>query len=379
MNNEERYTIIKQEGDVYTVVCKFCHEDEEMWDRPLRLRKSHYINGVICCGCNGSPRLTERQKGVRSARILENLGYKLEKVDSSEGKLVVHCHNEKSDNSWKVGYESLLAKGCVDPSEPHKNKLEDNEYIKRFSSAYEDGTVFERLGGMSWRITCPTCVKDEYTVVGVCCGSFDINITSLLKGSKPCRCITRFNWSKEQRQYQIQKALYDEGCDTNIEWVDDFSKKKSKSKFRWLCSKGHTNETSVSKFINSGNRCRRCNSSHNGYYPHRSGEIDYLYVVRLPDGVYKLGRSFVLEERYENINKEFKREEFKKYTGGLSVVKEYTGVHDKVFEVEQDILLELENKGMRVYKNWTTETFDVSGLSYVLDYLMNNKDLTPKR
>lgn len=138
------------------------------------------------------------------------------------------------------------------------------------------------------------------------------------------------------------------------------------------------NETSVNKFINSGNRCKRCNNSHNGFYPHRSGEIDYLYVIRLPDGVYKLGRSFVLEDRYKNISKTFNKEEFKKYTGCLSVLKEYTGVHKKVYQVEQTILGVLEDEGVRTYKNWTTETFDESGLNYVLEYLSNNKDLTLK-
>lgn len=401
-------TFINKVGAIYTVVglhkrghqnkdiyyhlsCSKCSEDKELYPRPFVTIRSNLMKGAIPCGCSKSYRWDKEQYKVLLERRCKETMNRLkgfQEWNTYKTRVNLQCNIHKETFSATV--ETFLKKDirCKKCNILFRSRRSEDCHIDEFllTGKFKEGTVFCRdldtkdsKGYHShWKVRCPLCYNDEYSINGLCSGIFTAIGQSLKREELPCRCSNKFLWSKEQRQYQIQKALSEEGLDTSIEWVDDFNKKKSNSKFRWLCSEGHTNETSVSKFINSGNRCRRCNKSHNGYYPHRSGEIDYLYIIRLPDGIYKLGRSFVLEVRYKNINKEFKREEFKKYPEGLSVVKEYTGTHNKVFEAEQDILLELENKGMRVYKNWTTETFNEAGLSYVLEYLTGNKDLTLK-
>lgn len=373
MRNEERYKILGKEGDYYTIVCKFCHEDKELWYKPLKIRKSHYENNVCCCGCDGRPRFNLKQKEIRCRRILEKLGYEFKSLIENGAGWIVNCYNESTGNYWKVGYMSLISKGCTDPKEPHKNKLKDDEYIERFSHNYESGTEFVRLSEDKWEITCPTCKSDEYTLAGVCSGTFEVRISSLLRGNKPCRCSKRPSWTESQIEYKIHKLLREEGIPQTIEWIDDYSDKKRKSKFKWLCKQGHSCNTAVGNFIGKSDRCKICNSSCNGYYPERCSEQDNLYIVKLPDGSFKIGRSFSLQERFKRITRAFNKVEGK---GEIEVIRIIEGIHSEMYNLEQQLLDLLDSLGLRLYRSWTAESFKKEGIveveNKIEDYLQTS-------
>lgn len=148
---------------------------------------------------------------------------------------------------------------------------------------------------------CKMCDKDEYH-------SFSNNIFKnywnilYRRGIQSCRCNDKYPWTKEQREYQINKVLNGKF----ICWVGKYT--NSKSCFQWICNEGHLNNSTPDNTLNNSRGCKICNSSANGFYKNRPEESDFLYLLEIcnettKEHFLKIGRAFNIKERINKLNK----------------------------------------------------------------------------
>lgn len=201
----------------------------------------------------------------------------------------------------------------------------------------------------------------------------------LRRGALSCRCSSCYRWTQEQREYRIKKICKEEGF-TFIGWGTKEGYKNALSKFEWLCARNHKCSTPVDSFL-SGTRCRDCgflktkeNSYGNGYgcYPERRDEKDYLYILNFNDRYIKVGRSFNLHQRFNQLARKSKiiRED-------TTILQVYTSTHQTVYDTEQWLHEELRERGFEYNEPdglWSTELFDLD-CTDALSYLLNQADL----
>lgn len=166
-------------------------------------------------------------------------------------------------------------------------------------------------------------------------------------------------WTPQEREQQINKVFTVEGG-AFVMWKGKY--KNWASKFHWVCSEGHHCETRVSSFLSSGIRCMTCKKIKHreegtfyGYYPKRTQETDYLYIIHFKkSGYIKVGRSFDVDRRVRELLKlsNHNRNE-------IEILAIYTGKHKDVYDTEQWIHEELTERGFyHEDSEWTVETFD---------------------
>ena len=228
-------------------------------------------------------------------------------------------------------------------------KDKDNKYYKGSFKNKECyiGFVFNKSdkelssgGKPYWEYTCPVCSSDEYVQNGLCSGVFTSTSSSLCRGSKGCRCGGNYYWTKEQREYQIQKICKKEGF-IFIGWVDGY--KNADSKIVWMCNNGHIRSNfTVARFRSrsetSGIRCICSAENIDGYYSARSGEMDTCYLLHFTnpstgEKFIKIGRSFV-------NNYKGRLQYFRKYYNVVEISTN-TDIHDVIHKMEKQFHIEL--------------------------------------
>lgn len=203
------------------------------------------------------------------------------------------------------------------------------------------------------------------------------NISSFLHHKTGCPLEAKNKrWTSEERKQQIQEVFNVEGG-VFLGWESDIYK-NAHSKFIWLCPEGHKCTTEINSFLKTHRRCKDCAKMRlkedgigYGYYPSRKEEQDYLYITHFKKGDYiKIGRSFDIERRLNQLLSlsDHKRKE-------VEFLAVYTGRHENVYNIEQQIHKELTSHGFYHEKSeWTTETFYI-GCESVLFELLNKSSL----
>lgn len=365
---------------IFSVTCSICNADTDLFPEEFSVSKGSLTSGGFPCGCT-KLKWSEEQYIIRINRECTIRGYTFhgfaEKFKGQKTKL--DLENIETGYRWKSGTINSLFTGIGDPvvgncKRKKANLIEDHVHIRRFmeTGSFLEGTEFTRSerkdtqGWKSyWKLKCPKCSDpdDEYVKVGLCDGVFEVSGNSLRSGYTPCRCSISFRWSKDQREYQINKLLSKEGG-SFIGW-GGLTYKSNKSIFEWVCGNGHTCRTSVVCFLNIGNRCVHCYREVQsglgrlyGYYPSRVEEKDYLYLILFKNyDCIKVGRSFDVNRRLKGntgllaiSNSEIE---------DIEILEVYTGTHQEVWDVEQSTHTELTKLGF--YHNesaWTKETFN---------------------
>ena len=361
----------------YEVTCSVCSKDEELFPNPFMVTKGHLMSGQSPCGCTKF-KWSVGQFTTLCRRKCDDLGYEF-KGFSGEFKgahTKVKIHNRVTGNTWcSTSITHFLNSKVRDPVShliklSELSRLPDEHHVLGFIKAgFSSKDVFTKIpnvnGQSCWLFTCHKCKNDEYTLTGVCDGSFKANTSGLKKGFKPCRCSANYHWTKEQREYQIKSICEDEGL-TWLGWITN--NYKVSGKFRWLCSKGHLCEdTNVSNFLYHGKRCKTCSNLEtrfNGFYPERRDETDFLYLFDCGDST-KIGRSFDICRRTKDLSSH----KFLGFTPEL--LQSYTATHQVVYDTEQAIHTELRERGFQFDCDWTTECF-TKDCWYVLQEILED-------
>lgn len=289
--------------------------------------------------------------------------------DYQRNKTKLDLENKITGNRWETTSIDSFLQGRGDPDIFYKRK-EDDYHLQGFYKAgfttdykfWRSERVNRRGFKPYWNYTCPICSNDEYVQEGLCSGVFESKVCGLKIGNKPCRCSDLYFWTQEQREYQIKKVCKRESLKF-LGWTDGVYK-NSKSKFSWVCNKGHTRETTVSSFINTNTRCLTCHNEtfgFYGYYPDRTTEDDSLYVLDFGNYI-KVGRSFNVKQRLRDLSKESSIPLDK-----INVIKLYSGNHQEVYDTEQWVHEELRERGFEHKESdWSTETFTKDSLDCAL-------------
>ena len=106
----------------------------------------------------------------------------------------------------------------------------------------------------------------------------------------------------------------------------------------------------------------------NGYYHKRKDEQDFLYVLNLGNSFIKIGRTFDIDERIDDIRKP-------RSSGikDITKLRIFTATHKEIYDTEQALLEELRERGFQLRLNWTNECFENECL-FVLDGLLDMCD-----
>lgn len=224
-------------------------------------------------------------------------------------RCILVCEEGHTSNNTTVVNLLRGMGGCITCRNNLKPNLKDDIIvIAEFN--YPKGTTFKRspLKGSYWDLYCPVCSIDEYVSAGVCTGVFTSWVSNLKKEAVTCRCSKSYNWTQEQREYQIRKVCIEEDL-TFSEWSEGHYINGS-YKFNWKCKYGHECTTSVNKFLYGRQRCRTCADNEWGFYKHRMSEIDTLYLLSFYDKIsserfIKIGRTFNLRSRLASFPKNY--------------------------------------------------------------------------
>lgn len=378
----------------YVCECSVCSEDNELFPYgSISSRKENLQNGSIPCGCAKKRKWTEEQNIIRVKRACLDLGYIFNGWSSEYkgGRTRLDLFNPRNNNRWYTNTVEGILGGRGDRLENFENTRlsnikPDQEHIENFHKAgFTEDYNFWRSDRISsrgykdyWYYTCPKCSNDEYVINGLCSGVFESVLGSLRCGNKSCRCGRTYQWTQEQREYQIKKVCDEEGL-TFLGWKDSEGYKNNKSKILWFCSEGHKCETYVDSFL-YGTRCSTCWNirkrdlgNKNGYYPDRVDERDYLYILNFDNKYIKIGRSFNVDSRVYGLTFESNT-----VRENIKILQTYTSNHQTVYDTEQWLHEELRERGFEYNEDdglWSIELFSLDCIS-VLEYLLNHTTLS---
>lgn len=146
--------------------------------------------------------------------------------------------------------------------------------------------------------------------------------------------------------------------------------KNSKSRFEYECPTHGIRNVSYQDFVNGKRRCKECykesnNSNGNGFFPKKAQEQDFLYVLNFNDEFLKVGRSFDVKDRIDNLGMPS--------VSGMKNIKKfrvYTATHREIYNYEQKILNKLRPQYQH-FCDWTTEALLMESLDD-LNKLLND-------
>ena len=146
--------------------------------------------------------------------------------------------------------------------------------------------------------------------------------------------------------------------------------KNAHSKFEYICKIHRKQSVSYYNFVNGGRRCGGCakdDTGFYGYYPERKNETDYLYILDFDGKFVKVGRSFDVERRISELQRE---SEIKK----IYKLRIFTATHQEIYGFEQELHSELRERNFQHYVGWSTECFENDSL-FILYKLLDKRDL----
>ena len=361
--------------------CSLCSKDEELW--PVGSITTEWARlkvGQVSCGCSGSTKWREWQYKLLVARVCREKGYLFLGWNGiyTGKKTKIILENKITGFIWNTSNIDSFFKGHGDPQQGYlDNKTkqtrplvealaliqevcEEKEYIfKGWSDTYVNSK-----SKMEWECKLGhTNIQGliHFTTKGKCrrCG---INSTRL-KRKTPTEVLVP----------QLKSICDEEGL---IFIGYETPHQNTSTKFKWICSSGHDNYTSASKFL-TGRRCRHCCyiSTNFGFYKEREEEQDYLYVYLFQkEGIefLKVGRTFRLIEREkENLNRlrKYYGEDFK-----FTKLAIFTDKHKNVFDSEQHLIHNLKSLSKEEGYG-SSECIYYKELDKVLTYCKNNLEI----
>lgn len=188
------------------------------------------------------------------------------------------------------------------------------------------------------------------------------NIINLGQGCPKC-----YGNAKPTEQEALQKCI--DVCKEMNYDVVGFPEgyKNARSRFEYICKTHGKQKVSYNNFVNGRTRCGDCwkdTGNGNGYYPERKDEVDYLYVLNFNDKFIKVGRSFDVERRIPELQRESGIQDIYK-------LRIFTAIHQEIYDYEQDLHTELRERNFQHYVDWSTECFE-NDCQFILNKLLDN-------
>lgn len=356
---------------VFNLNCSVCSKDKQLWPHgSITSVKGDLVRGKIPCGCSKTPRWNPEQDLILTNRLLDEKMPHLKAVDTIENKgkhrkFILECDICSKDSElWPRGritstkihlISSTVPCGCAKSSRWTPEQYETLIYRKCEERGYEfHGFVGQWKGSRTYlKLYNPEngSTWESATVTNL----LDYGAGCPLEAGNKRR-------TAQDCEQQINKVLAVEGGEF-IGWSEGYN--NAHSKFKWLCSEGHSCETKVNSFLNNSSRCMTCHKIKQreegvvyGYYPKRTEEQDNLYIIHFKKGGYiKVGRSFDVEQRLKGNKGLLKLSGHER--NEIEILSIYTGSHKDVYDTEQWIHEELTERGFyHEDSDWTVETFD---------------------
>lgn len=353
----------------YIMECSICSKDTELW---------HYGSIVSCsgsfrkainyhCGCSVSPKYSRDQYDILCRRKAESLGFLFLFIEDFDGTRLCVLQN-KTGTIWKLGVHVFLCKGTTDP-DTRKVKflsVEDNIRLLEDSKLYAEGTVFNK-DERGWFYECGICSLDELSLHAGSDTRFYNRLSRLKTGVKSCRCSSKYIYSEKEYNYLLTKICDKEGL-TYAGFPNGAGKKK---RFEWFCEKGHKNKGDPWGFIYKGYRCEQCrveSTPFSGRFENKLKEKDTLYVIKINNEYVKVGRTFDLRSRVQNLKS--KKESGSSAVEVLGIVID---IHENIWTLEQQVHEELRVLGLQFsHHSWNSlELFILDSYNDIISLIQN--------
>ena len=275
--------------------------------------------------------------------VLTVVGCCVEKIGNGNALFEVECSVCSADvelfpDGFK-GMKSHLVKGvafCGCGKSPHWNEPQYKVLVERECAKRN----YEFLGWSGEFVGGKTKLHLHNLDNGNIWNTTSIN--NFLNGGQGCPVAgVVLSATSQRKPYEVVVRGLTEICNAEgHSFISLPEYKNSRSKFRWVCNKGHNCATSITKFLSKG-RCKTCrdlNTGINGFYKDRTREEDYLYIYKIKGQPYiKVGRTFRpderLKENQKRINKYYGNRKHK-----ITQTHLFTGTHEEIYNLEQSIL-----------------------------------------
>lgn len=341
-------------------------------------KKANILAGHKSCGCSSSP-LTETQYKVLVRRRCEEVGYLFKgwkgRFKGIKSKLLLE--NKKNGHCWDTTSVEVLMKPDLRPSSPLRrnakatnSKRFDNFCTKHPELAPYLEEDFENQDRVFY--TCEVCSVDKFTMSGTGGGVFRVWKGTLETGGLPCRCSSSYRYTKDQQEVRVTERM-NELSGTFLSWEEEGVFSTSDGRVLWLCKESHSCNSDLSGllFSNGCDQCRKMSNVGNGCYKDRVEEQDYLYFINFDNQYLKDGRSFNVKRRLKELAKASKLP-----LSELKVLRVFTGTHQEVFDTEQEIHVELRERGFSCDDvKWSNELFTMDS-EYYTNQLLDGIGLT---
>ena len=228
----------------YAVSCSGCSHDKELYkDRPIVARRDKLLKGSLGCICSGNYRYNEYQIDLLMHRYCQQNGLELMQRSGDFNRLRTEYLIRDGDTFKTLSLKSIkLRKGVRKPPKCLNNKNRD--ITLKFPRKTLEPVLIKYLGSLE--------------------GAF-------------------------------------------VSWEDGRERGK-KSKFTWVCAVGHECTSSYTNMMIQESGCKYCHygkkigvSGCFGFYPERSKDVDYLYVISFSGEYLKVGRSFDVQRRIKQL------------------------------------------------------------------------------
>lgn len=280
---------------VYTVSCSVCSKDTELFgDGLFKTTKHSLTDGKIPCGCAPARKWTQHQYSVLIQRKASTKGYTVSFAghifNRSDTEATLSC---RSGHTWTTKYKTILAGyGCPHCANAVKVVPDDIQVASFLETGkFKQGTKFWRSenigsgGKLKWYSTCPTCSNDAFVKAGLCNGVFESDVGMLKKGSLPCRCSKKINWTKEQREHQISEVLKNSTDYKFVAWATEGT--------GWVdglvidCAIHGESIIPSGEFLHKNRRCVKC-ASH-GFKKHLPASVYILSITNAAEEITGFG------------------------------------------------------------------------------------------
>lgn len=354
------YTFVSMEKgdtnkDEVLIKCTTCAKDPELFEEGIFKTTLGYLKSEnTSCPCKGNYRYNEKQHKILCKRKCKELNLKFlgweGEYNKGKSKPRVSCNITGNIKHYKSIDGFLNTKVAKIPMK-----------LLGYSWTGCKGNLLKVVDqkGEDLRVVCSTCkhYPERYPST-FNCKTWQITRSKIYT---PCGCSPAYPYSN----LTLQSLAEDWVSKTRLSIVrfpEGDGRWGVKSKVQVRCEKGHVYNKSFDSIINANTKsCKVCTeSAFNGYYPERSEEKDYLYILVFKGEYIKVGRSFSVPDRLISLSRESEVP-----ISDIKVLEIFTGTYQEVYDTEQWIHKILEDKGWYHYESdWSTETFKPEALEF---------------